>query len=117
MKEFDWSKEYSERADRLRKNRVEQSFYKYGSAADNFTMKDGVDAINTCDRCIKKYQETGNTEYLLDAMNYLMFEFMYPRKKNAYFKATDSGESAGICGTCVNDVTQDKKYERFGVYE
>ena len=39
MKEFDWSKEYSERADRLRKNRVEQSFYKYGSAADNFTMK------------------------------------------------------------------------------
>ena len=46
-----------------------------------------------------------------------MFEFMYPRKKNAYFKATDSGESAGICGTCVNDVTRDKKYERFGVYE
>ena len=30
------SREYSEEFDRLRKNRVEVAFYKYGAARDNF---------------------------------------------------------------------------------
>lgn len=101
MAKFDLNKEYSLRADQLRKNRVETSFYKYGSAADNFTQPNGVLAIPTCQRCIEKYEETGNTEYLLDAMNYLMFEFMYPHKEGAYFKATDSKDSAGVVGKYV----------------
>lgn len=101
MAKFDLNKEYSLRADQLRKNRVETSFYKYGSAADNFTQPNGVKAIPTCQKCIEKYEETGNTEYLLDAMNYLMFEFMYPRKEGAYFKATDSNDSAGVVGKYV----------------
>ena len=89
--------EYSDRFDRLRKNRVEVSFYKYGPARKNFGTGN-VQAIPTMRRCVEKYQETGNTEYLLDTANYLMFEFMYPQVKGAYFKATDSGESAGIVG-------------------
>lgn len=76
-------KEYSDRFDKLRQNRVEVSFYKYGTAADNFRMK-LVDALESHDMCIKKYKETGNTEYLCDAANYLMFEFMYPQIPNAY---------------------------------
>ena len=32
-------KEYSDRFDELRQNRVEVSYYKYGTAADNFGMK------------------------------------------------------------------------------
>lgn len=32
-------KEYSDRFDELRQNRVALSFYKYGTAADNFGMK------------------------------------------------------------------------------
>ena len=93
----DMKKEYSDRFDTLRKNRVEVSFHKYGPAKINFGDK-LVDAIKSHDLCIEKYEETGNTEYLLDAANYLMFEFMYPQKKGAYFKATDNNESAGTSG-------------------
>lgn len=100
-KEMIWANEYSERVDELRKNRVKMSFYKYGSAKDNFTLAGGVDAVKTHELCVKKYQETGNAEYLLDAMNYLMFEFMYPKKEGAHFKATDSSESAGVVGKYV----------------
>ena len=65
--------EYSDRFDELRQNRVEVSFYKYGTAQDNFGEK-LVNALESHDMCIKKYRETGNTEYLCDAANYLMFE-------------------------------------------
>lgn len=104
-------KEYSDRFDELRQNRVEVSFYKYGSVADNFGMK-LCNALESHDLCIKKYLETGNTEYLCDAANYLMFEFMYPRHPNAHFRATDSSESAGVSGTPVKKLNTDKSFER-----
>ena len=96
-------KEYSDWFDELRQNRVEVSFYKYGTAKDNFGEK-LVNALESHDLCIKKYLETGNTEYLCDAANYLMFEFMYPQHENAYFKSTGSDESAGVVGTPVNEL-------------
>lgn len=89
--------EYSDRFDQLRQNRVEVSYHKYGPAEVNF--KYGlVKTLETAQLCIEKYQNTKNTEYLCDAANYLMFEFMYPQIPGAYFKATDSGESAGTVG-------------------
>lgn len=94
-------KEYSDRFDELRQNRVETSFYKYGTAVDNFGMK-LVNALESHDLCIRKYLKTGNTEYLCDAANYLMFEFMYPSKDDAYFRATGADESAGVVGLPVN---------------
>lgn len=103
-------KEYSDRFDELRQNRVELSFHKYGTAADNFGMK-LVNTLESHDLCIKKYLETGNTEYLCDAANYLMFEFMYPQKDGAFFKATDSSGSAGISGTSVKELGRDKHFE------
>lgn len=96
-------KEYSDRFDILRQNRVEMSFYKYGSAADNYGQG-LVSALGSVDMCLQKYKETKNTEYLCDAANYLMFEFMYPSIPGAFFKATDSGESAGIDGTPVTNL-------------
>lgn len=93
--------EYSDEFDRLRQNRVAVSFHKYGSAKINFGQG-LVNAIKSHDLCVKKYLETGNTEYLCDAANYLMFEYMYPQIKNAYFKATDSRESAGVVGDPIN---------------
>ena len=53
---------------------------------------------------IEKYKRTGNTEYLCDAANYLMFEFMHPQVEGAKFEATDSGGSAGIVGIAVNQM-------------
>ncbi len=102
MAEPNMKNEYSERFDQLRKNRVEMSFHKYGPAKTNFKDK-LVDALKTHDLCIEKYKETKNTEYLVDAANYLMFEFMYPQLDGAYFKATDSDESAGTVGEAIGE--------------
>ena len=100
---MNWQEEYSDSFDDLRKNRVKTSYYKYGPAKINFG-ENLVEAIPTAEICIDKYRRSGNTEYLLDAANYLMFEFMYPQKAGAFFRATDSSESAGIVGTAVNQM-------------
>lgn len=103
MYKLDMSKEYSEEFDGLRKNRVKMSFYKYGPASVNFGEKI-VNALESSERCIEKYRKTGNTEYLLDAANYIMFEYMFPSVPGAYFRATDSSESAGISGMSVREM-------------
>lgn len=63
-----------------------------------------MDALGTMQKCIRKYEETGNTEYLCDAANYCMFEFMFPSHQKAHFRSTDSGESAGIVGMSVKEM-------------
>jgi hypothetical protein len=103
--------EYSDKFDELRQHRVETSFYKYGTAKDNFGMG-LVNALESHELCLQKYLHTGNTEYLCDAANYLMFEFMYPSRKDAYFKATSSEESAGVSGTPVNQLYEDKHFNQ-----
>ncbi len=107
MSKLDMSKEYSTRFDELRWNRVEVSFYKYGPAAQNFG-RGNVQAIPTLERCLQKYKETGNGDYLCDIANYAMFEYMYPQHPKAHFRATDSSESAGIVGMSVNEMERFK---------
>lgn len=92
--------EYSTEFDKLRKSRVEVSYYKYGAARDNFESG-RVDAIGSLELCLDKFKKTGNTEYLLDVANYAMFRYMFPLP-GEYFKATDSSESAGTVGTPIN---------------
>lgn len=103
---MDLSSEYSTKFDELRKNRVETSYFKYGSAKKNFSTGN-VNALESMKLCVEKYIETGNTEFLCDAANYLMFEFMYPQHEKARFRATDSSESAGIVGI------SEKEMERY----
>lgn len=52
--------EYSTKFDDLRKNRVEVSYYKYGPIKENYG-KGYINALESHDRAIKKYIETGNT--------------------------------------------------------
>lgn len=99
------SHEYSKEFDERRKEKVTISYYKYGPIKENFGNK-LVQAIPTCQKCIKKYEETGNTEYLADAANYLMFEFMYPQKEGAYYKNTDSDGSVGLVGMSINEIKE-----------
>lgn len=102
--------EYSEKFDKLRKNRVEVSYYKYGPIKENYG-RGLIKAIPSLKRCIEKYEETGNTEYLCDAANYCMFEFMYPQHPNGHFTATGSDKSAGIVGMSINEIREfDNKY-------
>ena len=93
-------REYSAEFDKLRRNRVEVSFHKYGPARDNFAGG-RVDAIATAELCIDAFKKDGNTEHLIDAANYLMFRYMYPYP-GEYFKSTGSSESVGTVGTPIN---------------
>lgn len=93
-------KEYSTEFDKLRQNRVQQSYYKYGPARKNFG-EGRVDAIGSLELCLDKFKKTGNTEYLCDVANYAMFRFMYPMS-GEFFKTTSDKESAGTVGTPVN---------------
>lgn len=108
MEQYIPEHEYSHKVDELRQNRVETSFYKYGSARRNFG-RGYVNALGSNEKCIEAYNRTGNKEYLLDAMNYLMFEFMYPQRNGAYFKSTDSEESAGIDGISIREMERIKE--------
>ena len=92
--------DYSEEFDRLRRNRVEMSHHKYGSARDNFGGG-RVDALATAERCIEAFKKDHNTEHLVDAANYLMFRWKYPMP-GEFFKATDSSGSVGTVGTPIN---------------
>lgn len=93
--------EYSEEFDNKRKQMVAVSYFKYGPARQNFG-NGYVDAIGSLKKCLNKFEETKNLEYLLDVANYAMFRYMYPAK-GEYFKATDSNGSAGIEGLSINE--------------
>jgi hypothetical protein len=75
------------------KARMDMSFYKYGPVANAYPHK--VDAIGSLMQRLRSYAETGNTEYLMDAANFAMIEYMHPRHPNAFFKATDDDGSPG----------------------
>lgn len=92
--------DYNEEFDRLRRNRVEVSFYKYGPARENFGGG-RVDALATAELCIEAFKKDKNLEHLLDVANYVMFRFTYPYPGD-YFKATDSSGSVGTVGTPIN---------------
>ena len=72
-------KEYCWEFDEKRKNAIITSYHKYGPSKDNF-QKGMVDAIGSLKKNLQKFEETGNTEYLVDVANYAMFRFMYPMK-------------------------------------
>lgn len=82
------------------KNRLDMSYYKYGSVRDNI-VGGRCDPIGCIDLCLEKYRKTKNTEYMLDIINYALFKVMYPWPGD-YFKTTDSSESAGVDGTPIN---------------
>ena len=93
-------REYSDEFDKLRKNRVRTSFYKYGPARENFGGG-RVDALKTAEICIEAFKKDRNTEHLIDAANYLMFRFMYPYDGKS-FRATDDNGSVGTVGVPIN---------------
>lgn len=94
--------EYSKEFDEKRKNAMAMSFYKYGPAKENFS-KGMVDAIATLKKCLKKFEETGNLDYMVDIANYAMIRFMYPAD-GEHYTPTDSKESAGVVGMTIKEM-------------
>lgn len=85
------------------------SFYKYGSAEDAFPAK--VDALESAQERVDKYLETGNKEYLIDAANFFMLEFMYPSHPRAHYTPTDSDQSPGRVDRNTGESTQKSNAE------
>ena len=75
------------------KERMVVSYYKYGFLELAYPEK--VDAIGSLMQRLRKYADTGNTEFLIDAANFAMIEFMRPRHPNAHFEPTDDNASPG----------------------
>lgn len=75
------------------KNRMMVSYYKYGAISEVYPDK--VDAIASLMERLKKYATDGNTEWLIDAANFAMIEFIHPRHHQAHFKGTDDDASPG----------------------
>lgn len=95
--------EYSEEFDKLRKNRMFVSYHKYGPIKNNY----GEGLINSVENLeirLKKYKETGNTEFLVDIANFAMIEFMYPKHSNVHFDSETHGTR--LKGMTVNDLKQ-----------
>lgn len=104
----EWMKDWSPVFIELMKNRVQMSHYKYGSVSRNY-RQGNIDAIASMELRIQKYKETGNTENLVDAANFLMFEFMFPQIPGAHFEGTDSNKSPGIVGISEKEMEELKK--------
>jgi hypothetical protein len=73
--------------------RMEMSYFKYGDVKEAYPEK--IDALASLQQRLRKYEDTGNTEFLMDVANFAMIEFMFPRKAGAFFQATDSDQSPG----------------------
>lgn len=87
------SSEFSETFIQGMRDRMQVSYHKYGPVADAYPGK--VSALESLQARLDKYMSTGNTEFLMDAANFAMIEFMLPSHPSAHFRPTDSNESPG----------------------
>lgn len=85
-------------------DRMAVSFHKYGAVKDAYPHT--LDALASLRDRLAKYAETGNTEWLIDASNFAMIEYMYPSHPEAHFRATDAGESPGRISRNVGRTTK-----------
>ena len=75
--------------DRMR-NAMSVSFHKYGPVKQAYPHK--VSAIRSLKDRLRRYEETGNADYLVDIANFAMIEFMLPAHELFHDKPTDGGE-------------------------
>lgn len=85
--------EFSETFAKGMKDRMHVSFYKYGPVAAAYPHR--VNALESLLVRLRRYEETGNTEWLMDVANFAMIEYMHPRHPNAHFQGTDDEASPG----------------------
>lgn len=87
------STEFSEEFIKGMRDRMIVSYYKYGPLLNAFPHK--VSAIASLTDRLRKYAETKNIEFLIDAANFAMIEFMHPSIEGAFFAGTDDDQSPG----------------------
>jgi len=71
-------------------DRMAVSFHKYGPVSRSTS-----DHLASLRLRLARYEMDGNLEWLMDAANFAMIEFMHPRHPLAHFRATTADESPG----------------------
>lgn len=92
-------------------DRMAMSYHKYGAVADGYPSR--MDAIESLKLRLDKYARTGNTEFLMDAANFAMIEFMRPRHPEAHFAPSDSSQSPGRARIGEINPDQERNIEVF----
>lgn len=68
-------------------NRLMVGFYRYGP------VNKKQNYLRRIKSAVKRYESTGNTEFLIDAANYCWLEFEAPSHPRAHFECSDSNGS------------------------
>jgi len=75
-------------------NRMKVSHHKYGAMSNKYP--ESAHAVDSLDKRLGMYRETGNTENLLDVANFAVIEHLFPSHPRAFFRAQSAKESPGL---------------------
>jgi len=75
-------------------NRLLMGFYRYEINSDDNTKY--LDFVSDMKRCIKNYESTRNTEFLMDLANYAEREFNIGNHPDKHFESVDDGEHSQV---------------------
>ena len=85
--------------------RIVFSHQKYDWMTDSYPT--GLaNAVESLKARLELYEQTGNTEWLVDVANFAMIEYRFPMHLQAHFRATDSSESPGLCGISTKELVE-----------
>lgn len=95
----DWSPEFVS----LMQNRIIVSHYKYGWMSESYPTR-LANALESLKARLALYEQTGNTEWLVDVANFAMIEYRFPQHPEAHFRSTGSDESPGLAGISAKEL-------------
>lgn len=81
--------EWSDDFERLMRNRLIMGCLRYGPMVWKKKNGNKWDLLGAINKKVGLYVKTGNTEYLVDAANYLLLEFECGEHPNKHFNALD----------------------------
>ena len=88
--------EWSPRFYQLMRNRLIMGSFRYQTFEQKRKMKWDYDTASEAIVRIQRYQETGNTEHLVDAANMCLLEFEFGEHPKKHFESVDDGEHAKL---------------------
>jgi len=87
-------RQWSDQFEIYMRNRLLMGGMRYGLMGEK--GKPQYDSIASARKRLDLYEETGNTEYLVDAANLCMVEFVEGKHPNKHFSATDDVRRIGV---------------------
>jgi hypothetical protein len=90
LKESEWSEHFEQ----LMRNRLIMGAMRYGRIG--VPGKPQYDRIESIIKRLSKYRDSGNKEFLVDAANLCLLEFVECHHSKAHFHSIDDGEHAKV---------------------